>query len=177
VGSFDRWAERIYSENDVGRSIATAAAGAAGLVVYLTVRDWVVAAFSAIIIFPLVRLVSTAVQSKLKATIAQRTAQDHASKSFQKLTDQEHQVVQAFVEAGGCVLTWSHVNQLHLPYTAIESLIQRGVLTTSMAADSMTETFVLDSVVFDASVAQASGDKPLTTRSTGRSPATRVRAG
>jgi hypothetical protein len=170
VRSIDKWAERIYSENDLGRSIATAAAGVAGLVVYLTVGDWVVAAFLAVIIFPLVRLISTVVQCKLKATAAQRTAENQASSIYRKLTDQEHKVVRAFVGAGGCVLTWSHVNQLHLPYAAIESLIQRGVLTTSMSADSMTETFVLDSVVFDASVAQAAADNPLTTRSAVRHP-------
>lgn len=173
MGSIDKWAERIYSENDVGRGIATAAAGVAGLVVYLTVGDWVVAAFSAVIVFPLVRLISTAVQSKLNATAAQRRVEDHASSICRKLTDQEHQVVRAFVEAGGCVLTWSHVNQLHLPYAAIESLIQRGVLTTSISADSMTETFVLDSVMFDASVAQMGANNPLTTRPT----ATRASAG
>lgn len=57
--ALDKWAERIYAETDVGRSIATSVAGVMGLSVYLLSSDWVIALFSAVIAFPLVRLVAT----------------------------------------------------------------------------------------------------------------------
>jgi hypothetical protein len=53
---FDRLAERLYSETDSARSIATSGAGIVGLIIYLLQRDWVIAAFSAVIVFPIARL-------------------------------------------------------------------------------------------------------------------------
>lgn len=47
----DKWADRIYSETDVGRSVATSSAGVIGLITYLTTSDWVIAAFAFLIVF------------------------------------------------------------------------------------------------------------------------------
>jgi hypothetical protein len=69
-------------------------------------------------------------------------------------------VVQAFVQAGGSVLTWSHINALDLRGPAIESLINRQLLSTDVTADGMRETFVLDLAIFQAGV-----DKTMTTGS------------
>jgi len=49
---FDKIVERLYSEIDSARSIATSGAGVGGLLIYLMQRDWVIAAFSAVIVFP-----------------------------------------------------------------------------------------------------------------------------
>ena len=52
----DRWAERIYEETDLGKSLGTSIAGVAGLIVYETTADWVIAAFVLIIVFPVSRV-------------------------------------------------------------------------------------------------------------------------
>ena len=149
MGTLDNWAERIYGETDFGRSIATSVAGIIGLVVYLAVHDWVISAFSAIIAFPVARLLSAGLYERAHKATKQRVEREGAINSFRKLSEPERQVVSAFVQAGGSVLTWSQANSLSLPGPAIESLIQRGLITTSMTADGMRETFVLEPAVFD----------------------------
>ena len=150
MSTLDKWLERVYGETDFGRSIATSVAGAIGLVVYLLVGDWVISAFSAIIAFPIARLLSTWLYEKTRRAAARQIESERAKSTYGKLSDEERQVVAAFVKAGGSVLTWSQVNALSLSGPAIESLLQREVLSTSMTADGMRETFVLDSAVFDA---------------------------
>ena len=65
--SLEKWADRVYSENDFGRSIATSLSGTIGLIVYLVTDDWVSAAFSAIISFPIIRIISTRIMNKSKS--------------------------------------------------------------------------------------------------------------
>ena len=60
---FDWWVERIYHERDVGRGIATSVAGAVGLITYLYRDDWVVAAFVAVMVFPVGRILASAIHS------------------------------------------------------------------------------------------------------------------
>lgn len=60
----EKWADRVYKENDFGRSIATSFAGLIGLVVYLLSKDWVIAAFTSIITFPIIRIVATDINEK-----------------------------------------------------------------------------------------------------------------
>ena len=149
MNSIEKWADRVYAETDFGRSIATSIAGVAGLMVYLVWRDWAIAAFSSIIIFPIVRIVGASIHDKIQRRHAGQIAQEHAEARYNNLSDHEKCVVQAFVQQGGCVLTWSHMNQLEVSGPAIESLIQRDLLSTSTTADSMRETFVLDPAIFD----------------------------
>lgn len=141
VGTLDKWAERVYTETDFGRSVATSVAGAVGLVVYLFVDDWVIAAFSAIIAFPIARIVASGLHTRSSGRYAERV--------YEQLSDGEKDVVQGFVDAGGCVLTWGQVNKMSVPSASVESLIQRRLLWTSMTADGMRETFVLDDALFD----------------------------
>ena len=61
----------------------------------------------------------------------------------------EKEVIRAFVNAGGSVLTWPQMNNQTVSFASIESLIQREVLWTSMSADGMRETFALNSAIFD----------------------------
>jgi hypothetical protein len=150
MSTLDKWMERVYGETDFGRSIATSVAGAVGLIVYLVVGDWVVSAFSAIIAFPIARLLSTWLYEKTRRAAARQVDNERATSTYEILSDEERSVVAAFVNAGGSVLTWSQANALSLSGPAIESLLQREILSTSMTADGMRETFVLDSAVFDA---------------------------
>ena len=150
MNSINKWVERIYSESDFGRSVATSLSGVVGLVVYLIASDWVIAAFSTIISFPVIRLTAAGLHEKATRRSKRRIKREEAEHAYASLSDDEKEVVLAFVRAGGSVLTWSQVNRLPLQGPAIESLIQREVLWTSVTADGMTETFVLDSAIFDA---------------------------
>lgn len=155
MSTIDKWIDRVYGETDFGRSVATSVAGIVGLVVYLMVGDWVISAFAAVIVFPLARLLASWLYEKGRRATKSRLEQQDALSAYERLSDQEQEVVQAFVEAGGSAMTWSHVNSLSLPGPAVESLMQRELLTASVTADLMRETFVLDSAVFDAAVSQA----------------------
>ena len=148
--SIDKLVEKLYEETDVARSVATSLAGVVGLVIYLVSRDWVVALFSWMIVFPLARLISAAIYAKRSKLAARRDAENEAKELYGRLSLGEKKVVQAFVTGGGTVMTWSHMNSLSLPGPSVESLMHRNLLSTSMTADGMRETFVLDPALFDA---------------------------
>lgn len=112
MSGFDKWIDRLYGETDFGRSVATSLAGMAGLAVYLAAHDWVIAAFSAVIAFPIVRLVATWIYEKVRRATAREAARERAAVALHALSDAERQVVSAFVRAGGAVLTWSQTNHL-----------------------------------------------------------------
>lgn len=145
----DKWAERIYAENDFGRSIATSLSGVIGLSVYLISEDWVLSAFALIISFPIIRILSSGLNEKYKRKKLRANEKEELEHFFSKLTVEEKDVVTKFVEAGGSVLTFHQVNQLEVSSAAIESLIKRDLLFTSCTADGLTETFVLEQGIFD----------------------------
>lgn len=149
MNTLDKWAERVYTETDFGRSIATSVAGIIGLTIYLAFADWVIAAFSSIISFPVVRLIATEFHKKATDRAKRRVEQEEVKRIYARLSDDEKQVVDAFVLAGGAVLTWGRINNMNLPAAGVESLIQRGVLWPSTTADGLTETLALDIALFD----------------------------
>ncbi|QGW66679.1 hypothetical protein GOY17_18355 [Lysobacter soli] len=155
MGTFDKWVDRVYGETDFGRSVGTSVAGVAGLLVYLYWRDWVIAVFAAVIAFPLARLLSTWLYEKVRRATGRETERERAKATYEALSDEERKVVAAFVQAGGAVLTWTQMNRLQVSGPAIETLVQRDALRTSMTADGMRETFVLDTAIFDAAVRDA----------------------
>jgi hypothetical protein len=159
MNTIDKWAERVYAETDFGRSIATSFAGVVGLISYLVWRDWAIAAFSSIIVFPIIRLVSAGLHNRVVRQARNRAEKAGAESVYARLSYEEKDVVQAFVQAGGCVLTWSHVNQLPVSGPVIESLIQREVISTSTTADCTRETFVLDSAIFDVGQERSKSDQ------------------
>jgi hypothetical protein len=154
----DKWIDRIYAETDFGRAVATSLAGSVGLTTYLLSNDAITSAFSFIISFPIFRLVASWLHGKADRAAKRKIKKEETEIIFSRLSNDEKDVVLAFVEAGGCVLTWSQVNKLSISSTAIESLIQRDLLGTSMTADSTRETFVLDTALFD--VAQSKSNLP-----------------
>ena len=147
--TIEKWVERVYAENDFGRSIATSLSGALGLAVYLASTDWVIAAFSTIISFPIIRIVSTGVKEKVERQKQRNINKENARHTYEILSDEEKEVINSYVRAGGSVLTWGQMNNEAVSSAAIESLIQRGIIWTSMTADGMRETFALDSNIFD----------------------------
>lgn len=147
--AIEKWADRVYTETDFGRSLATSIAGVIGLVVYIASDDWVIAAFSSIIAFPIIRVISTGLHEKVNRNKERTIEREEAVHIFNRLSAGEKEVVQAFVNAGGSVLTWSQMNNQQVSFSSIESLIQREVLWTSVTADGMRETFALNSAIFD----------------------------
>lgn len=147
--TIEKWADRVYAETDFGRSVATSGAGIIGFVIYLIFNDWVIAAFSSIISFPIIRLISTGFHEKVDRHKKRAIEREEAEHIYNRLSEEEKEVIQAFVKAGGSVLTWSQMNNQPVSFAIIESLIQREVMWTSMTADGMRETFALDSAIFD----------------------------
>jgi ABC-type multidrug transport system fused ATPase/permease subunit len=155
LSSIEKWAERVYAETDFGKSIATSLAGVVGLVVYLLLGDWAIAAFATVIFFPVARLTATAIHARIARNAKRRARRSDAEHIFGTMSDEEQAVVAEFVKVGGCVLTWGQANRSPISASAIESLIQREVLSTSMTADGMRETFVLDPALFEIGVRRA----------------------
>jgi ABC-type multidrug transport system fused ATPase/permease subunit len=155
LSTIEKWAERVYAETDFGKSIATSLAGLVGLIVYLLLGDWAIAAFITIIFFPVARLTSTAIHARVAHISVRRARRNDAEHTFSTLSEEEQAVIAEYVKAGGCVITWSQVNRSSISSVAIESLIQREILSTSVTADGMRETFVLDPAVFDVGVTRA----------------------
>lgn len=149
--NFEKLLSAIYAEEDFGRSVATAIAGAAGLIVYLFASDWVLGAFVAVITFPVVRVLATAANSQWRRRRAASERVARAQEEFDRYSPQEKQVIEFFVHAGGCCVSWSAVNRSDLPFPrpAVNSLIERGVVRTTVMEDGMTEAFALDADVFD----------------------------
>lgn len=116
------------------------------MVVYLFLGDWAISAFAAIIFFPVARVTATAIHARVACNANRRARRNDAEHTFSTLSDEERAVVAEFLNAGGCVITWSQANNSSISGAAIESLIQREILSASMTADGMRETFVLDPV-------------------------------
>ncbi|WP_112480224.1 hypothetical protein [Vibrio variabilis] len=153
--SIDKWLEKVYSENDFGRGIATSLSGAVGLASYLYSDDWVIAFFSLVIIFPVARIVATALNERSKVKITNNLQHKQLVDVFQRLSKEELRVIRAFTESGGTALTFRQINELDLSTPAIESLVQRELLWTSVTSDLMTETFALDTDFFDVAKSMA----------------------
>lgn len=149
---FEKWADRVYAEVDFGRSLATSLAGAVGLGIYLRTSDWVIAAFCSIIFFPLARITATALHGSFLSGAGRRRKIEEVQQLWDALSDDEAHVGSEFVKAGGCVMTWQQMNRSAAVTAAVESLIQRQMITTSVTADGMHETFVLVTTLFDEAI-------------------------
>lgn len=146
---WEKWADRVYAETDIGRSVATSGSGAIGLAIYLLFSDIAIAGFSAIIAFPIIRLLAATSHRRIENLAKLKNEKDGLQRIYSRLSTEEQKVVSVFVEAGGSVMTWGQINRSEVHFSAIESLIQRRLLHTSMTADGLTETFVLDQDIFD----------------------------
>ena len=148
--NLDRWAARVYDENDIGRGIATTLAAVGGLSTYLYWGDWVVAAFVAIIVFPVSRIATSAIHSRWARSRERRRTKGQMEDLFESLGSEERATVQAFVWHGGSVMTWSECNHSsHVSVAGIESLLNRDLVYMTMTADLASEAFSLDTQLFD----------------------------
>ena len=148
--NLDRWVERIYNESDIGRGLATTAAGVAGLTTYLYWDDWVVAVFVTIIVFPVGKILASTIESYWIQSRERSYSRGQIKELFKNLGSKEKAVVQAFVWHGGSVITWRECNELsYFSAAGIESLINRDLMHATVTADGMTEAFALDTQLFD----------------------------
>lgn len=147
--NIDRWVERIYVERDLGRSIATSLAGVVGLLTYLLLHDWVIAVFSAVIVFPISKILVGAIHSAYMQRVQEDGGIEIARKQFERLSNDEKDVLFEFVRLGGSVMSWGHANKIGLHEPAVSSLIQRKLLFPTMSADGMREAFGVTVEIFD----------------------------
>ena len=146
--NLDHWANKIYAEKDFGRSVSRPSGSCGPRCTYLLSRDWVMSAFVTIIVFPLFRVVASAVHRRWKETHNQKLQTLAAQKSFEKFSLEEKKVIKAFVEAGGAALSYSQINRADVAKSAVESLVLRGILFNTVLSDGA-EAFVMKTEVFD----------------------------
>jgi hypothetical protein len=147
--NFGEWANKIYGEEDFGRSISTSLSGIVGLTIYLSSKDWVLSLFVTVIIFPLLRLIASSAHTRWKEVHKQKLQAAEAQKSFQKFSPEEKKVLKVFVDAGGAALSYSEINRENVARSAVESLVLRDILSNTMLSDCSTEGFVMKTEVFD----------------------------
>ena len=129
----DKWAERIYLEEDFGKNIATTISGLIGLSIYLFKADFALAAFVAIILFPLFKILANSARAKQLKNREEKGELETQKENVlfvKNLTDQERRVIHEFVQYNASVLPSKYVelNNIHLPDGAVKSLIQRDIL-------------------------------------------------
>ena len=157
-----RWIERVYEEEDFGRNIAIAAAGAAGLGPYFLLGDWVVTALVVMMVFAIVKVVASSWHSNRKQSRERSDHADRMKRQFEDLSPTEKAVVRAFVSRGGCVITWQESQQwVAVHRTGIESLSRRDLIRMSTAMDGVGDTFELDPELFDYAQTVVAEDPPV----------------
>lgn len=139
----------MYTPKLMLHGVATSISGVIGLGVYLTTSDWVIAAFCVLIAFPIIRVLASRITDRAARDAQRRIDLEEAEAAFRRLSDDEKTVVKAFVQNGGSVMTIPEINSLSLPAAAVETLVQREYIRTSLTADGMQATLVLDTAIFD----------------------------
>ncbi|MEO3679596.1 hypothetical protein ABGI61_11240 [Rheinheimera sp. FR7-31] len=130
----DKWAERIYQEEDFGKNVSTTISGLLGLIVYLLKDDFALAAFITIITFPVVKILSNILRNrhlKKSEAIERENARKEMDDIVKNLTDQERRVIHEFVKYKSSVMSEKYIkmNSVFLPDGAVKSLMERSFLT------------------------------------------------
>ena len=141
----NKWAERIYAETDFGRNIAVSGAGLVALAIYLVFSDGIIALCALVIVFPLLRVVSTSLHERSSIRANRRVALEKAEREYARLGHGEKSVLDAFLLSGTCVLTWRQTWELGAHPSSVESLVERGFVKK----DQECEMYILDTALFD----------------------------
>ena len=158
---FGSWIERVYGEDDFGRNIAIAAAGAAGLGAYSWGEDSVRAAFVAVMVFPVVKVVASSWHSKRKQSRERSDHTDQTKRLFESLSSTEQAVVRGFVSHGGCVVRSRDADRSAGFHRAgIDSLIKRKLINVPLSFDPNQATFELSPELFDYAQTVVTEDLP-----------------
>lgn len=151
----DKWADRIYLEEDFGKNIATTVSGFCGLTIYLIKNDFPLSAFVTIIVFPITKIIVNFLRSR-HFNINEAKERENALKAIDKtvkdLTDRERLVVHEFVKYQSSVMSHKYIsiNSVYLPDGAVKSLIERDFLTEQSSGLSGSFDLKLNMDIFDA---------------------------
>ena len=150
-----KWAERIYLEEDFGKNIATTISGLIGLSIYFYKSDFALAAFVAIILFPLIKIIANIFREKHiknKESHFLIEAKKNIEKTVKSFTDKERLVIHEFVKAKGSVLSSKYIqlNKIYLPDIAVKSLVERSYITEENYGVSGEYDLKLDLAIFEA---------------------------
>jgi hypothetical protein len=153
--NIEKWAERIYLEEDFGKNVATTGAGVIGLCVYFYKSDFALATFVTIIVFPLIKIISNALSdkySKEKQNLRLIEARKNIEETVKSLTGDERLVIHEFVKAGGSVISSKYIqlNKIHMPDIAVKSLMERGYLREGYYGKSGEYDLKLNIAIFEA---------------------------
>lgn len=141
--------DKIYSETDLEKSISTSFSGIISLLIYLKTNNVIIAVFALIIIFPIFRVFASYIDNKIKIKLSQKKKLQDDIQYIDKFTEDEKTVIKAYINNGGTLMTWNKINNLNLPRSGVESLIQREIIYSTMTGDVMHEAFAIDTTVFD----------------------------
>lgn len=148
----DKLFELVYSEQDLSRGVATSIGGLAGLLAYyFSEKDGVIAAFWLVIAYSLSRVVISGIHKFWTVEISDELKWEGI---LEKLSTGEEEIVAGFIESGGCCvpLRYASDQSERFPRIPLNSMIQRGLVRTSVMEDGMTESFVLNSDLFSAAL-------------------------
>ncbi|QTR48960.1 hypothetical protein [Candidatus Thiothrix anitrata] len=148
----EKLADRLYNETDFGRSIATSLSGIIGLIAYLLTNDWVIAIFSLIIVFPIIRLLANSLYQKFKKYNDNQEKQKNDDDLYDKLTEEEKDIIQAFVNAGGCRFEWEDIEKFEINQTGLRTLIERELIDErplSTELDYPVYEYILKTALYD----------------------------
>ncbi len=161
---FEKWATRIYQEEDFGRSISTTTSGLIGLIVYLNSNDWVLSGFVLIIVFPLFRILASFLHHFFKNQFGTINEIKRIQKEFEKFSIEEKEVLKAFANAGGATLSLSLIKRqgIILHDAGVNSLFQRNILSHSVTADGISEALSIDLDVFNLALKMYPKEKLIT---------------
>jgi hypothetical protein len=151
----DKWADRVYAEEDFGKNIAISFSGLIGLIIYLIKSDFALAAFIAIIIFPLVKMLSRHIERKYAKNKKQSDVENKKKEIVEivkNLTDRERRVIHEFVKYKSAVISSNHLamNSIHMPDGATKSLKERGYLSIDSYGTPDEFDLILDLDIFEA---------------------------
>ena len=148
--NFDRWVERIYTESDFGRSIATTGAGVAALATYLYWSDWWVSLCVGIIVFPVGKIGASAFHSHRVQTREKTRGRERMSDLLENLGREEKAVVQEFVWHGSKFVSMQESHELpNFASDGIDSLVSRKLVSVTGYSEGTREGYVLDTEMFE----------------------------
>ncbi|WP_367144366.1 hypothetical protein [Pantoea stewartii] len=141
--------ELIYSEKDFSINIAIFSSGITALTCYLILHDNIITLFAFVITFPVIKIIAGAFYQHFLTVKGTAMAERRLAAIYASLSYSEKEVITHFIELGTAVMTWGQMNQLEEPQKGVESLKSRSLLSASVTADGMRETFELDLTLYD----------------------------
>ena len=144
-----KWIDRIYTERNFGRGVATIFACATGSAAWLCADEWIFTVFVIVASYLSVNIVADPIHDRITLARKRGHTKRRMKELFSNLGHEEISVLKGFVSVGGNVVTWRMFNKYpHFNRVGMDSLVHREMAHPSVGADLMTETFVLNEDLF-----------------------------